>query len=31
MLNSVLFENLYISEGKGLQKNSLNKEQTFYF
>ena len=31
MLNSVLFANLYSSEGKGLRKNSQNEEQTFYF
>ena len=31
MLNSVLFANLYRSQGKGLQKNSLNEEQTFNF
>ena len=31
MLNSVLFANLYSFQGKGLQTNSLNEEQTFYF
>ena len=28
---SVLFAKLYSSQGKRLQKNSLNEEQTFYF
>ena len=31
MLNSVLFANIYSSQGKGLRKTSLNEEQTFYF
>ena len=31
MLNSVLFANLYSSQGKGLGKTSPNEEQTFYF
>ena len=31
ILNSVLFANLYCSHGKRLRKNTLNKEQTFYF
>ena len=31
MLNSVLFAILYSSQGKGLQKISLNEEQSFYF
>ena len=31
MLNSVLFANLYSSQGKGLGTNSLNEEQTFYY
>ena len=31
ILNSVLFANLYISEGKWASKNSLNEKQIFYF
>ena len=31
MLNSVLFANIYSSQGKGLRKNTPNEEQTFYF
>ena len=31
VLNSLFFANFYSSEEKGLRKNSLNEEQTFYF
>ena len=29
--NYVFFADLYSSQGKGLLKNSLNEEQTFFF